>query len=49
LLGVSTVTLSRWELDKVFPTAAYHDLIAKYLGCDPSRGSGEDCGQATNR
>jgi DNA-binding XRE family transcriptional regulator len=31
-LGVTTVSLSRWECDKVFPTAPYHAQIAKYLG-----------------
>ncbi|MBU6399313.1 MAG: helix-turn-helix domain-containing protein [Verrucomicrobia bacterium] len=34
-LGVSTVTLSRWECDKVQPTAPYHPRIIEYLGCDP--------------
>jgi transcriptional regulator with XRE-family HTH domain len=34
-LGVSTVSLSRWECDKVFPTAPFHQRIARYLGYDP--------------
>jgi DNA-binding transcriptional regulator YiaG len=34
-LGVSTVSLSRWECDKVFPTAAHHTQIVKYLGFNP--------------
>jgi DNA-binding XRE family transcriptional regulator len=34
-LGISTVTLSRWECDKVFPTASYHPHIVAYLGYDP--------------
>ena len=34
-LGVSTVTLSRWECDKVYPIAPYHPRIAEYLGYDP--------------
>jgi len=34
-LGISTVTLSRWECDKVYPTWTHQaDLIA-YLSCDP--------------
>ena len=39
-LGVSTVTLSRWECDKVFPTEPYHARIVEYLGCDPFRKTG---------
>ena len=35
MLGVSTVTLSRWECDKVYPTPEYHQSIITYLGCDP--------------
>jgi transcriptional regulator with XRE-family HTH domain len=35
LLGVSLVSLSRWECDKVFPTPPHHDQIAAYLGYDP--------------
>ncbi len=31
-LGVTTVSLSRWECDKVFPTAPHHARIAAYLG-----------------
>jgi DNA-binding transcriptional regulator YiaG len=34
-LAVSTVSLSRWECDKVFPTAPHHPQIANYLGFDP--------------
>jgi len=29
------VTLSKWELDKVFPTVACHRGIIDYLGYDP--------------
>ena len=35
LLRVSTVTLSRWECDKVFPTAPHQPKIVAYLGHDP--------------
>jgi len=35
LLRVSTVTLSRWECDKVAPTPPYYPGIASYLGFDP--------------
>jgi DNA-binding transcriptional regulator YiaG len=34
-LGVSTVSLSRWEYDKVYPTAQHHAQIAQYLGYNP--------------
>ena len=34
LLRVSTVTLSRWECDKVFPTAPHHTEVVAYLGYD---------------
>jgi DNA-binding transcriptional regulator YiaG len=34
-LGVSTVSLSRWECDKVFPTAPHHAQIVEYLGFNP--------------
>ena len=34
-LGVSTVTLSRWECDKVFPRVQFHRQIIEYLGYDP--------------
>jgi hypothetical protein len=34
-LGVSTVTLSRWEGDKVVPTAPYHPRMVACLGIDP--------------
>ncbi len=33
-LGVSTVTLSRWERDHTYPTWDYHDIITEYLGYD---------------
>jgi len=35
MLGVSTVTLSRWECDKIYPTREFHHPIAQYLGYDP--------------
>ena len=35
LLQVSTVTLSRWECDKVAPTRPHYDRIAAYLGFEP--------------
>jgi len=35
LLQVSTVSLSRWECDKVAPTPPYNPGIASYLGFDP--------------
>jgi DNA-binding XRE family transcriptional regulator len=34
-LGVSMVSLSRWECDKVYPTAPHHAQIAEYLGFNP--------------
>jgi transcriptional regulator with XRE-family HTH domain len=34
-LGVSIVTLSRWECDKVYPTWPQQTAVAAYLGCDP--------------
>ena len=34
-LGVSTVTLSRWECNKVYPTWRQQPTIACYLGFDP--------------
>ncbi len=34
-LGISTVTLSRWECDKVYPTWAQQPAVAAYLGYDP--------------
>lgn len=30
--GVSTVSLSRWERDKLFPTVPHHPRIIEYLG-----------------
>src|SRR5438874_5067579 len=35
MLGVSTVTLSRWECDKIYPTCDFHQRIVTYLGYDP--------------
>ena len=35
MLGVSMVTLSRWECDKVYPTLEFHKSITAYLGHDP--------------
>jgi hypothetical protein len=29
------VSLSRWERDKVYPTASHHQRIVAYLGYDP--------------
>ena len=34
-LKVSTVTLSLWECDKVYPVWKHHAEIIQYLGCDP--------------
>ncbi|MGO8698347.1 MAG: helix-turn-helix domain-containing protein [Limisphaerales bacterium] len=34
-LGVSQLTLSLWERDKVYPTWAYQPRLADYLGFDP--------------
>ena len=34
-LGVSTVTLSRWECDKVYPTWAQQPAVVAYLGYNP--------------
>ncbi len=34
-LGVSTVTLSRWECDKVYPTWEFQPRLVAYLGYDP--------------
>jgi DNA-binding transcriptional regulator YiaG len=34
-LKVSTVTLSRWECDKVYPTWEHHPRLIEYLGYDP--------------
>lgn len=34
-LGVSTVTLSRWECDKVHPTWAQQPSVTAFLGYDP--------------
>jgi transcriptional regulator with XRE-family HTH domain len=34
-LGVSTVTMSRWERDAAYPTWPFQPLIAAYLGYDP--------------
>lgn len=35
MLQVSTVTLSRWERDKVYPTWVQQEQVATYLGYDP--------------
>jgi transcriptional regulator with XRE-family HTH domain len=34
-LMVSQLTLSLWEMDKVYPTWAYQPRLAEYLGYDP--------------
>jgi transcriptional regulator with XRE-family HTH domain len=34
-LAVSTVTLSRWECDRLYPTWPHWPRIAAYLGCNP--------------
>ena len=34
-LGVSTVTLSRWECDKVYPTWLQQPAVTKWLGYNP--------------
>lgn len=39
-LGVSTVTLSRWECDKVYPTWDHHLALIAYLRFDPFTSSG---------
>ena len=35
MLRVSTVSLSRWECDKIFPTIPHRAQIAEYLGYNP--------------
>ena len=35
MLGVSLVTLSRWECDKIYPTPEFHPSITDYLGHNP--------------
>jgi transcriptional regulator with XRE-family HTH domain len=35
ILKVSTVTLSRWECDKVYPTWPHQPALIEYLGYDP--------------
>jgi transcriptional regulator with XRE-family HTH domain len=35
LLGVSTVALSRWECDKVYPTWPKQPAVSAYLGFNP--------------
>lgn len=49
-LMVSTVTLSRWECDKVYPTWDHHRAIMAYLGFDPftSLGLRDRYGNETN-
>lgn len=34
-LGVSLVTMSKWECDKIYPTWQYHSKIIEYLAFDP--------------
>jgi transcriptional regulator with XRE-family HTH domain len=34
-LGVSQLTMSLWEKDRVYPTWAYQPRLVEYLGCDP--------------
>jgi DNA-binding XRE family transcriptional regulator len=51
-LGVSTVSLSKWECDKTFPTGSYRGRIIAFLGYDPFDGaakSGRVTSNATNR
>jgi transcriptional regulator with XRE-family HTH domain len=50
LLNVSTVTLSRWECDKIYPVWKHHQLIIDYLGYDPfpSCGLKDPYGNETN-
>ena len=40
-LGVSLVTLSRWECDKMFPTTPHQRQILKYLGYNPFTSTAE--------
>jgi DNA-binding XRE family transcriptional regulator len=35
ILKVSSVTLSRWECDKVYPTWPHQPSVIAYLGYDP--------------
>jgi len=35
ILGISTVSLSRWELDKGFPSWDHQPAVIDYLGYDP--------------
>jgi len=35
MLGVGTVSMSKWECDKLFPTVPYHARLIKYLGYNP--------------
>jgi predicted transcriptional regulator len=34
-LKVSTVTLSRWECDKLLPTSSHHARVIQYFGYNP--------------
>jgi DNA-binding XRE family transcriptional regulator len=34
-LGISTVTLSLWECDKVYPTWSQQPIVIRYLGHNP--------------
>lgn len=40
ILGISTVSLSRWELDKGFPSWGYQQAVIDYLGYDPFKDFG---------
>jgi len=50
ILKVSTVTLSRWECDKVDPVWEHHRHIIEYLGHDPFQSCGlkDPYGNETN-
>jgi hypothetical protein len=40
-LRVSLVSLSKWECDKIFPTAPHHPRIVEYLGYNPFNVAGK--------
>jgi len=40
ILGISTVSLSRWELDKGFPSWDHQPAVIDYLGYDPFKDFG---------
>ena len=40
ILGISTASLSRWELDKGFPSWNYQPAVIDYLGYDPFKDFG---------